>query len=153
MPSCRAHEGPDKFYKRRIQEKTHRPSGRTFSCFSAPRGRARFVLPFRAICSVAGPCDPVLWVFSTSGFHRSFATKPVSSETSRAERRSVRDHSSIRDSWPIAFSGLYCVALPRQVLLDEIYFSGTRVNQDLTDSAVKSVKTSTSSKLAEWNSG
>jgi len=57
------------------------------------------------MCSVSGPCDPVVWVFTVSGFHRFFATKPVSSETSKAERRSVGDHSSIRDSWPIAFSG------------------------------------------------
>src|SRR5260221_13518696 len=38
------------------------------------------------MCSVAGPCDPAVWVFSTSGFHRFLATKPVSSETSKAER-------------------------------------------------------------------
>jgi len=52
-----------------------------------------------------GPCDPVVWVFTVSGFHRFFTTKPFSSETSKAERRSSGDHSSIRDSWPIAFSG------------------------------------------------
>src|SRR6266704_5088511 len=33
------------------------------------------------------------------------ATKPVSSETSKPERRSNGDHSSIWDSWPMAFSG------------------------------------------------
>src|SRR5258707_14612200 len=38
------------------------------------------------MCSVAGHSDPVDWVFSTSGFHRFLATKPVSSETSKAER-------------------------------------------------------------------
>jgi hypothetical protein len=38
------------------------------------------------MCSVAGQRDPVDWVFSTSGFHRFLATKPVSSETSKAER-------------------------------------------------------------------
>jgi hypothetical protein len=37
------------------------------------------------MCSVAGQGDPVVWVFSTSGFHRFLATKPVSSETSKAE--------------------------------------------------------------------
>src|SRR6266436_8430871 len=58
------------------------------------------------MCTVAGPCDPVVLVFSTSGFHRFLATKPVSSETGKAERRSkFGDHSSIWDSWPIAFSG------------------------------------------------
>jgi len=43
----------------------------------------------------------VVWVLSTSGFHRLLATKPGSSETSKAERRSGGDHNSIRDSWPI----------------------------------------------------
>jgi len=57
------------------------------------------------MCSVAGQCDPVVWVFSTGGFHGLFATKPVSSETGKAERRSNGDHSSIWDSWPTAFSG------------------------------------------------
>jgi hypothetical protein len=58
------------------------------------------------MCSVAGPCDPVVWVFSTSGFHRFLATKPVSSETSKAETVvKFGDHGSIGDSWPIAFSG------------------------------------------------
>jgi hypothetical protein len=48
---------------------------------------------------------PAFGVFSTSGFHRFFATKPVSSETSKPERGSNGDHSSIWDSWPMAFSG------------------------------------------------
>src|SRR4029077_15824985 len=34
-----------------------------------------------------------------------WVAEPVSSETSKSERRSVGDHSSIRDSWPMAFSG------------------------------------------------
>jgi hypothetical protein len=55
--------------------------------------------------SGAGPCDPAVWAFSTSGFHRFFATKPVSSETSKAERWSSANHGSIGDSWSIAFSG------------------------------------------------
>ena len=55
--------------------------------------------------SVPGRWGPAVWVFSTSGFHCSLATKPVSSETSKAEPRSNGDHSSIGDSWPIAFSG------------------------------------------------
>src|SRR6476660_8648610 len=48
---------------------------------------------------------PAFLVFSTSGFHCLLATKPVSSETSKPERRSNGDHSSIWDSWPMAFSG------------------------------------------------
>src|SRR5271169_7249868 len=37
------------------------------------------------MCSVAGHGGPAVWVFSTRGFHRFFATKPVCSETSKAE--------------------------------------------------------------------
>ena len=55
--------------------------------------------------SGAGLCGPAVWIFSTSGFHRLFATKPFSSETSKAERWSGANHGSIGDSWPIAFSG------------------------------------------------
>ena len=55
--------------------------------------------------SGAGRGGPAVWVFSTSGFHCFFATKPVRSETNKAERWSGGDHSSIGDSWPIAFSG------------------------------------------------
>src|ERR1700676_4349119 len=55
--------------------------------------------------SVAGPFGPTMWGFSLSDFHCLFATKPVCSETSKAEPRSSGDHSSIWDSWPIAFSG------------------------------------------------
>ena len=58
-----------------------------------------------AMCSVAEYCHPAVWVFSTSGFHRFFAAKPVSSETSKAERWLSGNHGSIWDSWPIAFSG------------------------------------------------
>src|SRR6267378_4350567 len=79
--------GPRKFYKGRSQEKTHLLRLEFFLLLS-PLDRARSVLTYRAMCSVAGPCDPVVWVFSTSGFHRLFATKPVSSETSKTERRS-----------------------------------------------------------------
>ena len=52
-----------------------------------------------------GTVAPVVRISSTSGFHRLFATKPVSSETSKAERWSDANHGSIGDSWPIAFSG------------------------------------------------
>jgi hypothetical protein len=56
------------------------------------------------MCSVAGPAGPAIWG-SASGFHRVLAMKPVSSETSKPEWRSNGDHSSIWDSWPMAFSG------------------------------------------------
>src|SRR5437899_6000546 len=76
---------PGKFYKRRSQEKTHL-LGLEFFLLLSPLDRARSVLTYRAMCSVAGQCDPVVWVFSASGFHRFLATKPVSSETNKAER-------------------------------------------------------------------
>src|SRR6266404_7772530 len=78
----------DLFYKRRSQEKTrlHRLE---FFLLRSPLERARSVLTCRARCSVAGQCDPVVWVFSTSGFHRFLATKPVSSETNKAERGQI----------------------------------------------------------------
>jgi hypothetical protein len=63
------------------------------------------VLNCRAMCSVAGYFAPAIWVFSISGFHRFIATKPVGSETSKQNGGQFGDHSSIRDSWPIAFSG------------------------------------------------
>src|SRR6266853_5315457 len=77
--------GPDKFYKGRSQEKTHLLR-LEFFLLRSPLDRARSVLTYRAMCSVAGQCHPWVWVFSTSGFHRFFVTKPVSSATNKAER-------------------------------------------------------------------
>ena len=76
---------PVKFYKGRSQEKTPLPRPEFFLLHS-PLDRARSVLTYRAMCSVVGQGSPVVWIFSTSGFHRFFPTKPVSSETSKAER-------------------------------------------------------------------
>jgi hypothetical protein len=42
----------------------------------------------RSVPAVAGRVRPAIWNSSTSGFHRLSATKPVSSETSKAEQRS-----------------------------------------------------------------
>jgi hypothetical protein len=56
--------------------------------------------------SGAGHGGPAVWIFSTSGFHRLFATKPFSSETSKAERRSGANHGSIGDSLAYSFFGL-----------------------------------------------
>src|SRR6202795_2070860 len=95
---------PDKFYKGRSQEKTPLRWLKVFLLLS-PLNGARSGLTARTRCSVAGHFGPAIWVFSTSRFHCLFATKPVCSETSKAESRSSGDHSSIRDSWPIAFSG------------------------------------------------
>jgi len=81
-------------YKGRSQEK-HIPLRLEFFLLRSPLDRARSVLLFRVMCSVEGQCGPVVWVFSTSGFHRFLATMPVNSETNKAERRSSGDHSSI----------------------------------------------------------
>src|SRR5208283_5073720 len=75
---------PGKFYKRGSQEKTLLRRLDAFLLHS-PLDGAGSVLNCRARCSVAGRFGPAVWVFSTSGFHRFFATKPVSSETSKAE--------------------------------------------------------------------
>jgi hypothetical protein len=77
-------QGPGKFYKGRSQEKTLLRWLELFSLRS-PLDEAGSVLSARTRCSVAGRGGPVVWVFSTSGFHRLFATKPVCSETSKAE--------------------------------------------------------------------
>src|SRR5437879_3928385 len=66
------------FYKGRSQEKTHLLRLKFFLLLST-LDRARSDLLFRALRSVAGQCNPVVWLFSTSGFHRFLATKPVSS--------------------------------------------------------------------------
>jgi hypothetical protein len=92
--ACAARISLDKFYKGRSQEKTH-PLRLEFFLLHSPLDRARSVLLFRVMCSVAGQCDPVVWVFSTSDFHRFLATMPVNSETNKAERRSGGNHSSI----------------------------------------------------------
>lgn len=47
----------------------------------SPRERAWSVLIDRTVHSVAAYCDAAIWGFSTSGFHRLFATKPAVSET------------------------------------------------------------------------
>ena len=95
---------PERFYKRRSQEKisptagiflASQPTWSSENCSDL----SRHVL--RSLSIVAQR----VWVFSNGGFHRLFATKPISSETSKAERWSHGDHSSIWDSWPIAFSG------------------------------------------------
>src|SRR6267142_5394010 len=94
-----------KFYKRRSQEKTH-PLRLEFFLLRSPLDGAGFVLTVRTMCSVAGRVGPAVGVFSTSGFHRFFATKPVSSETSKAERWSnLATIVLLGTRWPIAFSG------------------------------------------------
>jgi hypothetical protein len=80
--------GPGLFYKRRSQEKTPLRWLEVF-LLRSPHGGAGSVLIARTKCSVAVHFCPAIWVFSTSSFHRFFATKPVSSETSKAERGQI----------------------------------------------------------------
>src|SRR3974390_2169897 len=96
---------PDKFYKGSQEENTSPTAGFFLNVQPAPLSRV--VLGFRSIDSERYEYSYVaVCFFSTSGFHHFFVTKPVSSETSKAERWSnCGDHSSIWDSWPIAFSG------------------------------------------------
>ena len=71
----------------------------------SPLDRARSVLTFRARCSVSRDCAPVVWVFSTSGFSSLVRDEACQFRNQKAERWSGANHSSIGDSWPIAFSG------------------------------------------------
>jgi len=84
---------PGKFYERRSQEETDplrlefvllrsHLIERDLFCSSAPCARLRGLAT-------------LVWVFSPSDFHRFLATKPVSSETNKAEQWSSGDHGSI----------------------------------------------------------
>ena len=79
---------PVRFYKGRSQEKPLLRRPELFLLLSPP-DRARSVLTDRTLCSVVGHGDPVVWIFSTSGFHHFFVTKPVRSETNKAERGQI----------------------------------------------------------------
>ena len=92
------------------QEKT-RLRRLKFFLLPSPRNRARLVLTFRAIDSVCRALWPSDWGFFYQRFPSPVATKPISSETRKAERWSGANHGSIGDSWPIAFSG--CPRGPR----------------------------------------
>jgi hypothetical protein len=73
---------PDKFYKRKSQEK-HFACDRIFSDFPArvnEQGWFCSSAPWTRFC--AQPVTAV-WSFSPSGFHRVVATKPVRSETNK----------------------------------------------------------------------
>jgi hypothetical protein len=101
--------GPDKFYKGGSQEKTLllRPE---FFLLPSPRERAR-VLTCRTMVSVCRAQWPSDLGFFYQRFSSPIATKPISSETRKAERWSGANHGSIGDSWPMAFSG--CPRGPR----------------------------------------
>ena len=102
--------GPGKFYKGRSQEKTH-PLRPEFFLLLSPLDRARSVLTYRAMCSVAGNLTPwfgfsLLAVFIASWRRSLSVPKPTKQNGGQ-----FGDHSSIWDSWPIAFSG--CPRGPR----------------------------------------
>jgi hypothetical protein len=70
-------------------KKKHSRIGPEFFLLRSPLDGAGSVLTARTRCSVAGQYRPAVGVFSTSGFHRFFATKPVSSDTHKAERGQI----------------------------------------------------------------
>jgi hypothetical protein len=101
----------DKFYKGRSQGKTL-PHRLDFFLLRSPLDGAGSVLTARTRCSDAGQYRPAVGFFSTSGFHHFFATKPVRSETSKAERWSnLATIVLLGTRWPIASSG--CPRGPR----------------------------------------
>ena len=101
--------GPVKFYKGGSQEKTLLLPPEFF-LLPSPRERAR-VLSCRCMVSVCRAQCPRDLGFFYQRFSSPIATKPISSETRKAERWSGANHGSIGDSWPIAFSG--CPRGPR----------------------------------------
>src|ERR1700756_4633925 len=68
------------FYRGGSQEKTPLPS-LEFLLLPAPCIGTGSVLTGRSVPGIAEHLGPVLSIFSPSGFHRLFATKPVRSET------------------------------------------------------------------------
>ena len=112
LPPCvhvKTKTSPVKFYKGGSQEKTLllRPE---FFLLPSPRDGAR-VLTCRAMVSVCRAQGPSDLGFFYQRFSSPIATKPISSETRKAERWSGANHGSIGDSWPMAFSG--CPRGPR----------------------------------------
>src|ERR1700693_1437951 len=100
---CLTRLGLDRFHKG-SQGKNTSPVAGVFLAVQ-PTPLSRIVLAFRSVSSGRHKIAIATLVFSTSGFHRLFATKPVRSETNKAARLSGANHGSIGDSWPIAFSG------------------------------------------------
>ncbi len=89
---------PDKFSNRGKSRKNTSPAAGVFLA-SQPRERARVLTSrTRSRCQASYS----IWV----RYHlMACRTKPIGSETRKAERWSGANHSSIGDSWPMAFSG------------------------------------------------
>jgi|SRR5229473_1088485 hypothetical protein len=84
-----AHEGLVTTSSIKVEvKKKHISFGWNFSCFAAHLIERDLFCSSVPCARLRGNVTPVVLVFSTSGFHRLFATKPISSETSKAERRS-----------------------------------------------------------------
>jgi hypothetical protein len=97
-------------FKGRSQENIHLLRLEFFLLLS-PLDRARSVLTYRAMCSVAGNLTPWIGfslpvVFITSS-RRSLSVP----ESAKQNVVNFGDHSSIWDSWPVALSG--CPRKPR----------------------------------------
>src|ERR1700677_1074083 len=106
-PSCRVtpqgRPSPDKFYKRSQEKNTSAVAGVFLAVQPAPL--SRIVLVFRSVFSGRCEISAASLVFSLSGVHRLFTTKPFRSWDQQAARLLGANHGSIGDSWPIAFSG------------------------------------------------
>ena len=96
--------GPGKFYKRRSQEKRLLRWLELFFLLS-PLDGAGSVLTARARCSVAGHCRPAIRGFLPAVFIASSQRSLSVPKPAKQNGGQVGDHSSTRDSWPIAFSG------------------------------------------------
>src|ERR1700694_1342502 len=73
---------PDKFYKRKSQEK-HFALRRKFSDFPAPVNERGWFWSSAPSARFVAQSSAAVWTFSVSGFHRVVATKPIRSETNK----------------------------------------------------------------------
>jgi hypothetical protein len=76
---------PDKFHKGSQGKNTFPVAGVGVFLAVQPAPWSRIVLAFRSVSSGRYAIPVALLVFSASGFHRFFTTKPVSSETNKQQ--------------------------------------------------------------------
>jgi hypothetical protein len=109
---------PDKFYKRKSQEK-HFANDRIFSDFPArlnERGWFWSSAPWTRFSAQPGAA---VWIFSPCGFHRVVATKPVHSETDKQNGCWVPTMVLTYRSWAIRVLG----SAPRETELRQAHKS------------------------------
>src|SRR6202011_3922736 len=88
VPACRGSFSekrrhlPGQLYQGRSQEK-YLSHGRMFSCFPARMNEQDLFQPSAPGARFAAHCCVAVLVFTPSGFHRKFATRPVCSETNK----------------------------------------------------------------------